>query len=45
LSAIPAAAASFVAFYWLETAISLAVGVFIFGIFKASIPALVVALA
>jgi MFS family permease len=44
-SALPAAAAAFIVFYWLDTAVSLAVGIFIFGVFKASVPALVVALA
>lgn len=45
LSAIPAAAAAFVVFYWLDSAIALAVGIFVFGLLKASVPALVVALA
>jgi MFS family permease len=44
-SAFPAAAAAFVLFYWLESPTSLAVGVFVFGVLKASVPALVVALA
>lgn len=45
LSAVPAAAAAFIVFYWLDSAISLAAGIFVFGLFKASVPALVVALA
>jgi MFS family permease len=45
LSAFPAAAAAFVLFYWLESPISLAIGIFVFGVLKASVPALVVALA
>jgi OFA family oxalate/formate antiporter-like MFS transporter len=45
LSAFPAAAAAFVLFYWLETPLTIAVGIVIFGIIKASVPALVVALA
>ena len=45
LSAFPAAAAAFVVFYWLESAGSLAVGIFVFGTLKASVPVLVVALA
>jgi MFS family permease len=45
LSAFPAAAAAFVTFYWLDSAIALAAGIFVFGILKASVPALVVALA
>jgi MFS family permease len=45
LSAFPAAAAAFVLFYWLQTPLSLAIGIAIFGIIKASVPALVVALA
>ena len=45
LSAFPAAVAAFVLFYWLHTALSLAIGIAIFGIIKASVPALVVALA
>ncbi|HUF41820.1 MAG TPA: MFS transporter [Verrucomicrobiae bacterium] len=44
-SAFPAAAAAFVLFYWLESPTSLAVGIFVFGVLKASVPALVVALA
>jgi MFS family permease len=45
LSAFPAAAAAFMVFYWLESAAALAVGIFVFGTLKASVPALVVALA
>ena len=45
LSAFPAAAAAFIFFYWLQTPQSLAVGIAVFGLIKASVPALVVALA
>lgn len=45
LSAFPAAAAAFVLFYWLQTPPALAIGIAIFGVIKASVPALVVALA
>jgi MFS family permease len=45
LSALPAAAAAFMVFYWLDSAMSLATGIFVFGLLKASVPALVVALA
>ena len=45
LSAFPAAAAAFVLFYWLQSPLSLAIGVAVFGVIKASVPALVVALA
>ena len=45
LSAFPAAAAAFILFLWLETALALAIGIAIFGAIKASVPALVVALA
>lgn len=45
LSAFPAALAAFVVFYWLESPLSLALGILVFGILKASVPALVVALA
>jgi len=34
-----------VVFYWFESALSLASGIFVFGLLKASVPALVVALA
>jgi MFS family permease len=44
-SAFPAAAAAFIVFYWLESPSGLAVGIFLFGTLKASVPALVVALA
>jgi MFS family permease len=45
LSAFPAALAAFIVFYWLESLPALAVGIFVFGTLKASVPALVVALA
>lgn len=45
LSAFPAALAAFVVFYWLRAPLAIAVGIAIFGIIKASVPALVVALA
>lgn len=45
VSALPAAAAAFVTFHWLDSAIALALGIFVFGVLKASVPALVVALA
>jgi len=45
LSAFPAAATAFVVYYRLESVAAIAVGIFVFGIFKASVPALVVALA
>jgi MFS family permease len=45
LSAFPAAATAFVVFYWLESPAGLAMGIFVFGFLKASVPALVVALA
>ena len=45
LSALPAAAAAFVVFYWLQSPLGLALGIFVFGVLKASVPALVVALA
>jgi MFS family permease len=45
LSAFPAALAAFIVFYWLESAAVLGVGIFVFGTLKASVPALVVALA
>lgn len=44
-SAIPSALAAFVFFYWLESALALGAGIFVFGVLKASVPALVVALA
>ena len=43
-SALPAAAAAFVVFYWLASPVGMALGVFVFGLLKASVPALVVAL-
>jgi MFS family permease len=45
LSAFPAALSAFVLFYWLESVMALGVGIFVFGTLKASVPALVVALA
>jgi MFS family permease len=45
LSAFPAAAAALVVFRWLDSAVAIAAGIFIFGTLKASVPALVVALA
>ena len=45
LSAFPAALAAFVVFHWLDSAVAIAVGIFVFGLLKASVPALVVALA
>jgi MFS family permease len=45
LSAFPAAVAAVAVFYWLQSSVGLAVGIFIFGFLKASVPALVVALA
>jgi MFS family permease len=45
MSAFPAAAAAFISFYWLETASALAIGIALFGVIKASVPALVIALA
>lgn len=45
LSAFPAALAAFVVFYWYDSFISIALGIFVFGLLKASVPALVVALA
>jgi MFS family permease len=44
-SAFPAALAAFIVFYRLDAPVWIALGVFIFGILKASVPALVVALA
>ena len=43
LSALPAAGAAFMVFYWLDSAMGLATGIFVFGLLKASVPALVVA--
>jgi MFS family permease len=45
LSAFPAAVAAFILFYWLNSPFWIAVGIFVFGTLKASVPALVVALA
>ena len=45
LSAFPAALAAFVLFYWLQTPLALMLGIAVFGLVKASVPALVVALA
>jgi MFS family permease len=45
LSSFPAAAAAFAVFYWLQSPVELAIGIFVFGTLKASVPALVVALA
>jgi MFS family permease len=45
LSSFPAAVAAFVVFFWLQSLLGLALGMLVFGILKASVPALVVALA
>jgi MFS family permease len=45
LSAFPAAAAAVLVFYWLNSPVAIAFGIFVFGTLKASVPALVVALA
>jgi MFS family permease len=45
LSAFPAAVAAFILFYWLDSLFSIALCVVVFGTLKASVPALVVALA
>ena len=45
LSSVPAAAAAFIVFYWLSAPFAIAFGIFVFGTLKASVPALVVALA
>jgi len=45
MSAFPAAAAAFVVFWWLDAAIAIGVGIFVFGVLKASVPALIIALA
>jgi MFS family permease len=45
LSSFPAAAAAFVVFFWLQSLPGLALGMLVFGVLKASVPALVVALA
>ncbi len=44
-SAFPAAVAAVILFYWLESPFWISVGIFAFGTLKASVPALVVALA
>jgi len=44
-SAFPAALASFAVFYWLDSVATIAAGVFLFGVLKASVPALIIALA
>jgi MFS family permease len=44
-SAFPAALASFAVFYWLESVAAIAAGIFLFGVLKASVPALIIALA
>jgi MFS family permease len=44
-SAFPAAMAAFAVYHWLNSAAAIAVGIFVFGLLKASVPALVVALA
>jgi MFS family permease len=45
LSAFPAALAAFALFYWLREPLAIAIGIAVFGTLKASVPALVVALA
>jgi MFS family permease len=45
LSAFPAALVAFIVYYWLESAAVIALGILVYGILKASVPALVVALA
>jgi MFS family permease len=45
LSAFPAAVAAFIVFFSLSSPVNLAIGIFVFGVLKASVPALVVALA
>jgi len=44
-SAFPAGLASFAVFYWLDSVVAIAAGIFLFGVLKASVPALIVALA
>jgi MFS family permease len=44
-SAFPAALAAFLVFYWLDSVVAIAAGIFVFGVLKASVPALIVALA
>src|SRR5262249_59729118 len=43
-SAFPAALAAFIVFYWLESVVALAAGIFVFGTLKALVPSFVVAL-
>jgi MFS family permease len=45
MSALPAAIAAFTVFYWLASPLWIALGILVFGILKASVPALVIALA
>jgi MFS family permease len=45
LSSFPAAVAAFVVYFWLQSLLGLALGMLVFGMLKASVPALVVALA
>jgi MFS family permease len=45
LSAFPGALAAFIVFYWLDSPVWIGLGIFLFGLLKASVPALVVALA
>jgi MFS family permease len=45
LSAFPAALAAFIVFYWLDSPLWIGMGILVFGTLKASVPALVVALA
>ena len=45
MSAFPGGLAAFVVFYWLDSPIAITTGIFVFGLLKASVPALVVALA
>jgi MFS family permease len=45
LSALPGAVAAFIVFYWLDSLVWIALGIFVFGVLKASVPALIVALA
>jgi MFS family permease len=44
-SALPAALFAFIVFYWLDSPFWIASGIFLFGAFKASVPALIIALA
>ena len=45
LSAFPAAVAAFILFFWLDSPVWIASGIFVFGALKASVPALIIALA